>query len=220
MKPPNLNLRRQKCSMFEVTTHLKLERSIHLELVDRRLISVEDDTPGAVYLKSYSMQKSPHGCVFHGLVDIPKKKHETVDYELHLEYRTGTPHSAWSDLNTRQLNQLFRSLQKSATEVESNVRAYFQFPLETHQPRLQLPMTLQGDKEGKTVIMTGCELQVQSGNQRYTQFLGVGKTYVRCGITSLRLDDPFTAESVRAKFQECIGITRELVNPIKGRGKR
>lgn len=220
MKPPTLNLRQHHCERFEITTTFQLEASIHSDLVQSLLVADQFKKPGAVYLKSYKLKGSGQGCIYHGFADPSNTTKGVVQYECHMEYRPGTPHMAWESLTTKQFDQMTDVFQNSAIDLKSAVQALFQFPLESFEPKLQLPLTLQEDVDGKTVHMSGCELQIQSGAQRYNQYLGVRESHVISGITSLRIEEPFTSDSIRAKFRECINISKDMVKRIKGGPKR
>lgn len=220
MKPPTLNLRQYYCTRFEVTTEFQVDENVHSDLLQKGLIAAENNMPGAIYIKKYRPKDIHHGCIFHCVGDTSPGTKGKVQYECHLEYRCGTPHSAWKALSVKQFSQLTDVFRNSATELKSTVRALFQFPLESFEPKLQLPLTLQEDVDGKTVRMSGCELQVKSGSQEYSQYIGVKESNVISGVSSMGIDDPLSSTSIRAKFRECINISRDMVKRIKGGSKR
>lgn len=220
MKPPQLNLRQNRCTLFEVTTSFQLDEDVHLDLQKKGLVAGEANVAGAVYLSKYKLNDHRHGCVFACVANTSTETKRMMQYECQLEYRQGTPQLIGKGLTVKQFSQLMEVFRNSATNCASTAQALFQFPLESFESRLQLPLTLQEDVDGKTVHMSGCELQIQIGPQKYSQYLGVTESHVISGITSLRIEEPFTSDSIKATFRECKKISLDMVKRIKGGSKR
>lgn len=220
MKPPTLNLRQYNCSQFEVTTTFQLDEDVHSDLQQKGLVAAEDNMPGAVHIKKYKLKDFRNGCIFYCVANASTETKGKMQYECHLEYRQGIPYMTAKAHTVKQFSQLIGVFRNSATGLVSTAQALFRFPLESFESKLQLPLTLQEDVDGKTVLMTGCELQIQAGTQGYSQYLGVTESHVISGITSLRLEEPFTSDSIKAKFRECKNISHDMVTRIKGGSKR